>query len=119
MISVVPHSVAPQFPPIFGVDLLGLLLDKAPATILADRCRAPHKLPPACSPPGCKSPRWILEDVLNWLRQYQADQAAAPAIPSPKKRGRPSKAEQVANARKIAVQEGVFICNNHIALSAC
>ena len=87
------------FPPIVGVDLLALLLDKAPATIFADRCRAPHKLPPACTPPGCKSPRWVVEDVTAWLRRYQEGVAIVPDAPK-RKPGRPTKAEQMRQARQ-------------------
>lgn len=82
---------------------LAQLLNKTPRSIFTDRCRAPHRLPPACTPPGTKSPLWILEDVLAWLRQYQQP-APAPdtTTQQPRRRGRPTKAEQV--ARRAAQQ---------------
>lgn len=91
-----------QYPPVIGVSELAELLKKSPAAILADRSRAPHRLPPSCNPPGTRRPLWILEDVISWLQQYQQP-AAAPA-PSPAtaptpRRGRPTKAEQVKAAR--------------------
>jgi hypothetical protein len=86
-------------PPIFGVDQLSQLINKTPATIFADRCRAPHKIPPAYLPRGCKSPRWILADVLEWLRQHPEPTPAPRAADAPKRGpGRPSKAERIAAA---------------------
>ena len=87
------------FPPVIGVDLLSLLLDKTPQTIFADRSRAPHKIPPACTPPGAKSPRWIVEDVVEWLRQHKEAPAQAPA--PVRKPGRPTKVEQVFRRREV------------------
>ncbi len=99
-----PTHTESSFPPVIGVDLLGLLLDKSPATIFADRCRAPHKIPPACTPPGAKSPRWVTEDVIAWLRSHQEAATAAPAKTEPARRsGRPTKAEQM---RRAAAMEG-------------
>lgn len=84
------------FPPVIGVQQLSLLLDKTPATIFADRCRAPHKVPPSCTAPGSKSPRWITADVISWLRQFQAAPVEAPVAPAAARRpGRPTKSEQV------------------------
>lgn len=59
------------FPPVLGVDALSLLINKSPATILMDRSRAPHKLPPACMPPGTKQPLWLTADVLEWLASHR------------------------------------------------
>lgn len=91
-----------EFPPVIGVDLLSVLLNKTPQTIFADRSRAPHKVPPACVAPGCKQPRWITADVIDWLRQYKEPVAAAP-VPADEKGavGRPTKAEQI-RRRKLA-----------------
>jgi hypothetical protein len=92
----------PAFPPVIGVELLSVLLDKTPATIFADRSRARHKLPPDCTPPGAKSPRWITEDVVAWLRQHQRPAVPAPAQQPQEKRrfGAPTKAERVHRARQ-------------------
>lgn len=90
---------APDFPPILGVDHLSLLLDKAPATIFADRSRAPRKIPPAFMPPGSKSPRWLLADVIEWLKQHPEPATKPRAADAPKRGpGRPSKAERIAAA---------------------
>ena len=86
-------------PPVLGISELSLLLKKSPAVILADRCRAPHRLPPSCEPPGTRQPLWLLEDVLAWLRQYQKQPTPAPA---PTRRGRPTKREQLARAAAAA-----------------
>jgi hypothetical protein len=101
------------FPPVIGVELLGVLLDKAPASIFADRSRAPHKLPPACTPPGNKFPRWILADVIAWLRSHQEVQPPAPAPAfvateaAPKRGpGAPTKAECVRARRAAAKAAG-------------
>lgn len=94
------------YPPVIDADLLGRLLSKTVSSIHADRCRAPHRLPPACTPPGTKKPLWLLRDVLQWLAEYRelpekAARGAAPTrrltpIPQPAapKRGAPSKVEQ-------------------------
>ena len=88
-----------QFPPVLGVDHLSILLDKAPASIFADRSRAPHKIPPAFMPPGCKSPRWLLEDVIEWLKQHPEPQTKPRATDALKRGpGRPSKAERLSAA---------------------
>ena len=81
-------------PPVLGLSELGLLLQKSPAAIIADRCRAPHRLPPSCEPPGSRQPLWLLDEVLAWLRQYQAAPAPTPPQP-PRRRGRPTKREQL------------------------
>lgn len=100
-------SSTQDFPPIVGVSELAALLGKTPATIFADRCRAPHKIPPACTPPGGKSPRWITADVIAWLRGYQEAPAQAPAKPARARRvGRPTKAEALRRKAASAQQGG-------------
>lgn len=90
-----PAPLGADFPPVIGVDGLSALLDKSPATIFADRSRAPHKIPPACVAPGSKSPRWVTADVVAWLRQHQEAATPAPEKPAgPRRVGRPTKAEQ-------------------------
>ncbi|MBO1249439.1 DNA-binding protein [Comamonas denitrificans] len=79
-------------PPVLGVTELSVLLHKSPGVILADRVRAPHRLPPCCTPPGTRQPLWILQDVLDWLRQFQKQPAPAPVK---KRQGRPTKREQL------------------------
>lgn len=105
-----PNSLLPQhtqFPPVVGVEGLSILMDKTPMTIFADRSRAPHKIPPACTPPGSRSPRWIVADVIEWLRQHQEAAVPAPEKPaSPRRVGRPTKAEQ----KRRAALEGGAAC---------
>lgn len=84
-----------SFPPIFGYELLSVLLGRSVSSLQADKCRKPWSLPPCCSPPGAKSPLWLLDDVISWLKQHRVAPVAAPA----KKRGRPRKGEQVAKRR--------------------
>lgn len=67
-----------SFPPAFQADVLSLILGKSVAAILADRSRAPHRLPPACSPPGTRRPTWLLSDVLAWLAEHREAPVAAP-----------------------------------------
>lgn len=91
-----------SYPPAFGSDKLSLLIGKSVASILADRSRAPHKLPPACSPPGTRQPTWLLADVLVWLASHR-EVTALTQLPQPRtaqtknveRRGRPSKQKQV------------------------
>ena len=100
---------AEPFPPVLNALDLGRLLNKNPSAIFADRSRAPWRLPPACTPPGTKSPLWLLDDVLAWLREHREQRKPAhpaPDAPAPTKRrrGRPTKAEQI--ARRPGAQEG-------------
>ncbi len=103
-----------SMPPVIGVEELAKIMGKSPATIMADRVRAPDRVPPACIPPGSRIPRWILSDVIAWLRQFQeipapqenpetkaGDFDPAPAA-APRKRGRPSKAELATQRRNLA-----------------
>lgn len=60
-----------EYPPVLDAEFLGKLLHKTVSSIHADRCRNPHRLPPACTPPGTKKPLWLLSDVLTWLAQHR------------------------------------------------
>lgn len=82
------------FPPIIGVDALSLLINKTPATILMDRSRAPHKIPPACIPPGSKQPLWLTADVLEWLASHREAPGRIKRKPRSPKPGAPTKAER-------------------------
>lgn len=98
------ESTSASFPPVLNVLQLAELIHKTPQSILADRSRAPYRLPPSCEPPGTKSPLWLLGDVLDWLRRYQRPSVPPPAAPAtpdaPRRRGpgRPTKAEQARRA---------------------
>ncbi|MBC7788266.1 MAG: hypothetical protein H7Z18_12775 [Methylophilaceae bacterium] len=82
------------FPPIVGVDGLGILLNKKPSSIRVDRSRKPHTLPPACTPPDTQKPLWIVSDVIYWLRSYKETDIRA--TPVKKQVGPPTKAERIA-----------------------
>jgi hypothetical protein len=91
------HTAASALGPVLNLDGLSLLLHRDRATIKADRCRAPHRVPPAHKAPGTKEPLWLLDEVLDWLRAH-------PDLPrtvatAPRRVGRPKKAEQVWRAR--------------------
>jgi hypothetical protein len=96
-------AIKVDFPPAFGYDHLSLLLGRSVASLQADRCRKPTTLPPACTPPGTKSPRWLLTDVLAWLAQHRemrgGNRVAGGSMPA--RAGRPTKSQQVA-ARRVA-----------------
>lgn len=103
-----PYVLHTTFPPCFGVRGLSALIGKDVATILADRSRAPHRLPPACSPPGTRTPTWLLSDVLEWLAAHReapaaaADNVAVERSVAPRRGGRPTKIEQ-REAEKLGV----------------
>ena len=109
MHETTPSSKFEHLPPIFGVEQLSLLLNKAPATIFADRCRAPERVPPAFMPPGTKQPLWILTDVIEWLRNHPEQPRMPSDDPRPVclGRGRPTKTEEVA-ARKAGLSVREF-----------
>lgn len=100
MASGLPDRQA--FPPVLGIGELSVLLKKSPATILADRSRAPHLLPPDCTPQGSRQPLWLLADVLLWLGQFRRPVVSSqgPHL----RRGAPTKRE-----RLLARQAGVSV----------
>lgn len=89
-----PSDLGISFPPVIGVGELSVLLRKSPASILADRCRAPHLIPPDVTPPGSKQPLWLLQDVLDWLAQFRRPAAPGPAVFQTRP-GAPSKKERL------------------------
>lgn len=96
-----------DFPPAFGYDHLSILLGRTVASLQRDRYRKPNTLPPACTPPGTKIPRWLLADVLAWLalhREAPGGKGGALCGGTATKVGRPTKSQQVA-ARRAAAAE--------------
>lgn len=100
----------PSLPPTLGVEDLAALLHAAPQTIKSNASRAPQKLPPPIRTGGRRL-IWLTTDVMIWLEARRAGPAPAAQIaplvaPSgggaaataapPRKRGRPTKAEQLA-----------------------
>lgn len=94
--------------PLLTVDQLAAILHKSPASIRSDASRKPSSLPPICRLPGNKRLLWRQNDVDTWLAQFAAlsiQQAAiqvASAVITAKRRGRPTKKEQVARERLVA-----------------
>jgi hypothetical protein len=106
-----------SLPPTLGVEGLAALLHAAPQTVKNNASRAPEKLPPPVRTGGRRL-IWITRDVFTWLEARRAAPAPAalvahPAAPdappfpprvsvapaggaAPPKRGRPTKAEQLA-----------------------
>lgn len=84
------------------VDQLSNYLRKSVASIRSDATRNPQALPPICRLPGTKRLLWRVEDVERWLSAHVASEAVcssdAPPI-LPRRRGRPTKAEQLAKRR--------------------
>lgn len=94
-----PHLGAPilvNFPPAFGVGGLSELIQLSVKSIQTYRTRAPHKLPPACSPPDAKFPVWLLADVLAWLATYRESAVGVP--PRSKKKEEEEKILPVPNS---------------------
>jgi hypothetical protein len=86
--------------PVIGIEDLSRLLRKTPGSILADRTRAPWRLPPDSTPPGSKQPLWLLQDVLDWLAQFRKTATSPPAREEPSVRcGAPTKSERVRAAQ--------------------
>jgi hypothetical protein len=67
--------------PLITADELGEILRKSPSTILSDLRRAPHRVPPPCTPPGTRRPLWRPEDVEAWLPRPPASGSLAGLLP--------------------------------------
>lgn len=96
------HPAASPLGPVLNLNGLAQLLHRHRATIKADRCRAPHRVPPAHKAPGTKEPLWLLDEVLDWLRTH-SDVTRATAK-TPRRPGRPRKADQVRKLRATRAQ---------------
>lgn len=87
------------------VDHLSLYLHKSVASIRSDATRNPLSLPPICRLPGTKRLLWRVEDVEHWIAEHvQGISIAAAIVVSEQqrpRRGRPTKAEQVARQRQL------------------
>lgn len=65
MANVPGHGIRP----LITAEELGEILHRAPSTILSDLRRAPHRVPPPCTPPGTRRPLWRPEAVEVWLQE--------------------------------------------------
>ena len=89
---------------LLNVEQLGACIHKSAASIRSDATRNPASLPPICRLPGTKRLLWRIEDVERWIAQHIHGQpGAAPVLEDSArpKRGRPTKAEQVARQRQL------------------
>lgn len=98
------------------VEELSNYLHKSVASIRSDATRNPRSLPPICRLPNTKRLLWRLEDVESWLAAH-VEGGTAPAACDVvelqrSRRGRPTKAEQVARRRQGAAGQTV---QSHIA----
>lgn len=88
-----------SMPPVIGYKELAVLLGRSTKTLQADKCRKPWSIPPHCAIPGSKEPRWLLADVLSWIEGFRQKPQEVPEEPDlpppPKRRGRPTKREQM------------------------
>ncbi|RKE25643.1 hypothetical protein B0G76_7191 [Paraburkholderia sp. BL23I1N1] len=91
------------------VDQLAQCLRKSVASIRSDATRNPQSLPPVCRLPGTKRLLWRVEDVENWLGAH-VSLVVVEAEPEEKiaarRRGRPTKADQVARQRREGMLSG-------------
>lgn len=87
--------------PTLDIDGLAAILHRSRTTVLTDRCRNPHRLPPAYHPPGARDPLWIRAEVMDWLRSHPEQHAYRDRAvrPAPRRPGRPAKAETVYRSR--------------------
>ncbi|PRF00230.1 hypothetical protein C6Q15_33135 [Burkholderia multivorans] len=91
------------------VEQLSAYLHKSVASIRSDATRNPQSLPPICRLPATKRLLWRVEDVERWLASHVEGASPPTALdvnesPRPR-RGRPTKAEQVARHRRRAAQQ--------------
>lgn len=93
--------------PLLTVDELAQCLHKSVASIRSDATRNPQSLPPICRLPGTKRLLWRAEDVDRWLAEHvegaQLHPQNAALDQHQPRRGRPTKAEQVARQRRSRV----------------
>lgn len=94
-----PNFPISVLPPVIGVDELAVILGRKKERIQADFSQRPWSLPPWVAIPGGRK-RWITEDVFSWLRNQKIDQADIQSKPPGRKRGRPTKAEQLRRAQQ-------------------
>mgnify|MGYP003505660246 CR=1 FL=1 len=99
------RTVAPMNK-LLTVGELSTCIHKSVSSIRSDATRNPQSLPPICRLPGTKRLLWRLEDVEHWLGVHVATTPPAavvePSRANQPRRGRPTKAEQLARRRETA-----------------
>ncbi|RPE82062.1 hypothetical protein EDC50_1268 [Vulcaniibacterium tengchongense] len=90
----------PHVPALLRVEDLAKRIHKSIASIRSDVCRNPQALPPMCRQPGTKRLLWREEDVNRWLEKHVVSAISSPPPPvtAPRRRGRPTKVEQLARS---------------------
>lgn len=96
-------SVAATLAVLLTVEQLAQCLHKSVASVRSDATRNPRSLPPICRLPGTKRLLWRAEDVEQWLADHvdggpTSLQVAIGGVET-RRRGRPTKTEQVAKQR--------------------
>lgn len=96
------------FPLIVSYEGLSQLLHRSVGTLQTDACRRPGSLPPACTLPGSRTPLWVVEDVIAWVRAHR-DNPDTSRLSPVKRRAGPgasTKAERLAaQAAGLSVKE--------------
>lgn len=83
------------------IEQLSTYIHKTVSSIRSDVSRNPKALPPICRLPHTKRLLWRREDVDNWIAQHvETDIAPLPQTQTAPRRGRPTKAEQIARERQ-------------------
>lgn len=91
--------------PLLTIDELAIYIHKSVASIRSDVTRNPNSLPPICRLPGTKRLLWRVEDVERWIELHidissdVREPSGSEGTTTPK-RGRPTKAEQMARQRQ-------------------
>lgn len=78
------------------IEDLSKILHKSISTLQTDLYRAPHRLPPMIRLPATRKPLWRPQDVENWINGHIV---AHEPPPRPRKRGRPTRKEQIEGHR--------------------
>lgn len=82
---------------------LASILGKSVASIRGDLSRCPARLPPAVRIPGGGQALWLEATVLAWLQSHETAIRPSPKQgTSTRRRGRPTKAEQLRRASAAA-----------------
>lgn len=79
----------PPHPLVLDYEDLAHLLRVAVGTLKNRYSLDPTSLPPAILIPGCRGPRWLFPDVLQWLKDHRTPAAPSPAPAPKRKAGRP------------------------------
>lgn len=86
---------------LFTVEQLSVKIHKAKSSIYSDLIRNPQSLPPVLRIAGSR--RVLFRDVDSWLESLeQPTTHPSPPIESARRRGRPTKSEQLARASRVA-----------------